>query len=168
MFKEVMTSASFYQMFCAPKWKYSRSLFWWHVISDPPVTCHVTDTRIVIDRCINHLHLYRWICKEPFYMACSKCSGASFFFFFHFSLASSVPWDLGFCSFWLWRHTSAMFHHLPEVKLRSMTSLHLCRKIYSHVLTERGDTVYTKRSTSLNSQGVRRCFTGFTSPKIQI
>lgn len=76
-----MTSGPFYQMFCAPKWKYSRSLFWWHVISDPPVTRHMTDTRIVKDKLINHSHLYRWICKEPFYIACSKCSGASFFSF---------------------------------------------------------------------------------------
>lgn len=32
------------------------------------VTCQATDTRIVIEKWISHLHSYRWVCEELFYM----------------------------------------------------------------------------------------------------
>lgn len=165
MFKEVMTSASFYQMLCAPKWKYSRSLFWWHVISDFPVTCHVPDARIVIAKWINHLHLNRWICKEPFYMACSKCSGASFF------LPPGYIYTSGFGILQL----LAMEAHISSVPPSCWGKTEeqdLPSFMPKNTLTcaewKEGDTVYTKRSTSLNSLRMRRCFTGFTSQIMQI
>lgn len=94
----------------------------------PQVTCQATDIRSVIGKWISHLLLYRWVCKEPFYIAYIACYNAVAFFFFFFSpLGIAIPWLLGvFFSSWLWRHMPAVFRLLVELKLGGNTSFCLC------------------------------------------
>lgn len=119
--------------------------------SFPQATCQVTDIRSIAEKWISHLHSYRWVCKEPFYIVCSNAVNTVTLFFFFFPVFISTL-DFGrICSFWLQRHIPEGSCLIVELKFGRNTSPRLCpHNKYAQILAESGDTICTRRSACLN------------------
>lgn len=126
----------------------------------PQVTCQATDIRSVIGKWISHLLLYRWVCKEPFYIAYIACYNAVAFFFF---LPSGYSHTLAFGSIFQLLAVEAHASSVPATcwaktwgKYLFLFVFQCPNKKYIHTWAGTWSTMYTSRSANLNHQGLKR------------